>query len=45
MGGGALYDMGVYTIQGARLGSQMEPVAVFEGNTSTKKDPKYIRTG
>lgn len=28
MGGGVIYDMGVYSIQGARLGSNMEPIAV-----------------
>ena len=26
MGGGVLYDMGVYAIQGARLGTGMEPI-------------------
>ncbi len=41
MGGGALYDMGVYAIQGARLGSQMEPVAVLGGNISTKRPDIY----
>ncbi len=44
MGGGALYDMGVYAIQGSRLGSQMEPIAVFEGNTSTKR-PEIYKNG
>jgi glucose-fructose oxidoreductase len=28
MGGGVIYDMGVYSIQGARLGANMEPIAV-----------------
>lgn len=28
MGGGALYDMGVYTVNGIRLGSGLEPIAV-----------------
>lgn len=28
MGGGVIYDMGVYAIQGARLGANMEPIAV-----------------
>ncbi|MBB6328934.1 glucose-fructose oxidoreductase [Algoriphagus iocasae] len=28
MGGGVIYDMGVYSIQGARLGTGMEPIAV-----------------
>ena len=27
MGGGVLYDMGVYAIQGARLGTGMEPTS------------------
>lgn len=44
MGGGALYDMGVYSIQGARLGSQLEPIAVFEGNTSTTR-PEIYKNG
>jgi glucose-fructose oxidoreductase len=30
MGGGALYDMGVYTVNGLRCGTQMPPVAVRE---------------
>ncbi len=30
MGGGALYDMGVYTVNGLRYGTQMSPVAVLE---------------
>ncbi len=30
MGGGALYDMGVYTVNGLRYGTQMSPVAVKE---------------
>jgi glucose-fructose oxidoreductase len=29
MGGGALYDMGVYTVNGLRYGTQMAPVAVL----------------
>ncbi len=33
MGGGALYDMGVYPIQGARYGSAMEPVAITAKHT------------
>lgn len=28
MGGGAMYDMGVYTVNGARYAAQMEPIAV-----------------
>lgn len=30
MGGGALYDMGVYCVNGLRYGTQMAPVAVLE---------------
>lgn len=41
MGGGVLYDMGVYSIQGARLGMGMEPVAVFEAKTSTTRPDIY----
>jgi glucose-fructose oxidoreductase len=41
LGGGALYDMGVYAIQGARLGSGMEPVAVVSARTSTTRPEVY----
>lgn len=41
LGGGALYDMGVYAVQGARLGSGMEPVAVFDAKTSTTRPDVY----
>ena len=44
MGGGVLYDMGVYSIQGARLGTGMEPIAVFEGKTSTTR-PEIYKNG
>lgn len=44
MGGGALYDMGVYSIQGARLGSGMEPLAVFDAKTSTTR-PEIYKNG
>jgi glucose-fructose oxidoreductase len=37
MGGGVLYDMGVYAIQGARLGAGAEPVAVVSAKTSTTR--------
>ena len=36
-----LYDMGVYAIQGARLGTGMEPVAVFDAKTSTTRPDVY----
>lgn len=41
MGGGALYDMGVYAIQGARLGSGMEPVALVAADISTTRPEIY----
>lgn len=41
MGGGVMYDMGVYSIQGARLGTGMEPVAIFEAKTSTTRPDVY----
>lgn len=41
MGGGVLYDMGVYAIQGARLGSGMEPLSVFDAKTSTTRPEVY----
>ncbi|TXK50513.1 Gfo/Idh/MocA family oxidoreductase [Pontibacter qinzhouensis] len=41
MGGGALYDMGVYSIQGARLGTNMEPLAVVSAETSTTRPHIY----
>lgn len=41
MGGGALYDMGVYAIQGARLGTNMEPIAVLSAKTSTTRPDIY----
>jgi glucose-fructose oxidoreductase len=41
MGGGVLYDMGVYSIQGARLGTGMEPVAVVSAQTSTTRPDVY----
>lgn len=44
MGGGALYDMGVYAIQGARLGTGMEPIAVVKARTSTKR-PEIYKNG
>jgi glucose-fructose oxidoreductase len=44
MGGGVLYDMGVYSIQGARLGTGMEPVAVLKAQTSTTR-PEIYKNG
>lgn len=41
MGGGALYDMGVYAIQGARLGTAMEPIAIVSAKTSTTRPEVY----
>lgn len=39
MGGGVIYDMGVYSIQGARCGTGMEPIAVVSAKTiSTRPD-------
>jgi glucose-fructose oxidoreductase len=44
MGGGVLYDMGVYAIQGARLGAGMEPIAILSANTSTTR-PEIYKNG
>src|SRR5688500_129635 len=44
MGGGALYDMGVYSIQGARLGTNMEPIAIVSAKTSTTR-PEINKNG
>ena len=44
MGGGVLYDMGVYSIQGARLGTGMEPVAIVSAQTSTTR-PEIYKNG
>lgn len=44
MGGGVLYDMGVYAIQGARLGSGMEPIAIVSAKTSTTR-PEIYKNG
>ncbi len=41
MGGGALYDMGVYSIQGARLGTGMEPVSVQSATITTSRPEIY----
>lgn len=44
MGGGVLYDMGVYSIQGARLGTGMEPVRIISAVTSTTR-PEIYKNG
>jgi glucose-fructose oxidoreductase len=44
MGGGVLYDMGVYAIQGARLGTGMEPLGVMSAKTSTNR-PQIYKNG
>ncbi len=41
MGGGVLYDMGVYAIQGARLGTNKEPIAIISATTSTTRPEIY----
>ncbi len=41
MGGGVMYDMGVYAIQGARLGTGMEPVRIVSAKTSTTRPEIY----
>jgi glucose-fructose oxidoreductase len=41
MGGGVLYDMGVYSIQGARMGTNMEPISVVSAQTSTTRPEIY----
>jgi glucose-fructose oxidoreductase len=44
LGGGALYDMGVYSIQGARMGAGMEPIAVASAKISTTR-PEIYKNG
>lgn len=41
MGGGVIYDMGVYAIQGARLGTGMEPIAVNSAKVWTDRPEIY----
>ncbi|MCW3090238.1 MAG: gfo/Idh/MocA family oxidoreductase [Ferruginibacter sp.] len=41
MGGGVMYDMGVYAIQGARLGTGMEPLSIISAKTSTTRPEIY----
>lgn len=44
MGGGVIYDMGVYAIQGARLGTQLEPIAVKSAKVWTER-PEIYQSG
>jgi glucose-fructose oxidoreductase len=44
LGGGVLYDMGVYAIQGARLGTGKEPIAILSAKTSTTR-PEIYKNG
>jgi glucose-fructose oxidoreductase len=44
MGGGVLYDMGVYAIQGARIGTNMEPISIISAATSTTR-PEIYKNG
>jgi glucose-fructose oxidoreductase len=44
MGGGVLGDMGVYAIQGLRLGTNLEPLSVVEAKMSTTR-PEIYRNG
>jgi glucose-fructose oxidoreductase len=44
LGGGVLYDMGVYSIQGARMGAGMEPIAIVSAKTSTTR-PEIYKNG
>src|SRR5436305_7859321 len=41
MGGGVMYDMGVYPVQGLRMGTGMEPIAIASAQTSTKRPEIY----
>ncbi|MCC6287346.1 MAG: Gfo/Idh/MocA family oxidoreductase [Chitinophagaceae bacterium] len=41
LGGGVMLDMGVYAIQGARLGTGMEPLSVVSAKTSTTRPEIY----
>jgi glucose-fructose oxidoreductase len=44
MGGGVIYDMGVYSIQGARLGTGMEPIAVKAAKVWAER-PEIYKNG
>ena len=41
LGGGVMYDMGVYPVQGLRMGTGMEPIAVLSAKTSTTRPEIY----
>ncbi|MEM7106080.1 MAG: Gfo/Idh/MocA family oxidoreductase [Bacteroidota bacterium] len=41
MGGGAMYDMGVYPLNATRYATGMEPIAVLSANHSTKRPEIY----
>ena len=41
MGGGVIYDMGVYAIQGARLGMNMEPIAIHSAKAISTRPEIY----
>lgn len=41
LGGGVMLDMGVYAIQGARLGTGMEPLSIVSAKTSTTRPEVY----
>lgn len=42
MGGGALYDMGVYSVNGLRYGTQMSPEAVVQANQVRQERPNGV---
>lgn len=44
MGGGVIYDMGVYAIQGARLGFGQEPISVNSAKVWTER-PEIYKNG
>ncbi len=44
LGGGVMYDMGVYAIQGSRCGTGMEPVSIISAKTSTTR-PEIYKNG
>ena len=44
LGGGVMYDMGVYPVQGVRMGTGMEPIAVVSAKTSTTR-PEIYKNG